>query len=82
MSGGAYIVKCSARFTVTLVVGGKNFDITNDQLVIPVPGTGKCRLAVAGQSENMWLFGDPLIRQVDKKIEKRFFVVHSIDLKA
>lgn len=53
-TGGAFVIKCSARFTVTLIVNGKNFDITNDQLVIPVPRTNRCRLAVAGQNENMW----------------------------
>lgn len=61
LAGGAYLIKCSAKFTVTLVVNGVNVDINQDQLVIPVPRTGQCRLAVAG-GDNMYLFGDPLIR--------------------
>ena len=41
-AGGAFLIKCSARFKVTLVVGGKDFDITHDQLVIPVSRSSHC----------------------------------------
>lgn len=60
--GGTLLIRCSARFKITLIVGGKNFDITNEQLVLPTPGTSSCRLTIVGQDDDMWLFGDPLIR--------------------
>lgn len=44
-----------------VVVGGKDFVMTNDQLVLPLSGS-KCRLAVAAGDSNMYLFGDPFIR--------------------
>jgi hypothetical protein len=60
--GGGYIVPCNAKFKVTLTAGGKNYDITQEQLIIPLPRAKMCRLAVAGQGDNMYLFGDPMIR--------------------
>ncbi|KAI6216965.1 Eukaryotic aspartyl protease [Aphelenchoides fujianensis] len=73
LTSGAYVVPCNARISVSIVIGGQDFEITEQQLVIPVPRARVCRLAVAPQLESFYLFGDPFIRT--------FCQVHDVEKK-
>ncbi|KAI6204377.1 Peptidase A1 domain-containing protein [Aphelenchoides besseyi] len=73
MTNGAFLINCRARISVSVVVDGKDFEITEEQLIIPVPRTRVCRLAVAAQGESFFLLGDPFIRT--------FCQVHDVEKK-
>ncbi|KAI6179915.1 Eukaryotic aspartyl protease [Aphelenchoides besseyi] len=62
MTNGAFLINCRAQISVSIIVGGKDFEITEEQLIIPIPRTRVCRLAVAAQGESFFLLGDPFIR--------------------
>lgn len=58
-----WCVDCGLKIHVALIIGEKEFEITQKQLVVPVTTKkGTCRLAIASNSDSEWLLGDPFIR--------------------
>jgi hypothetical protein len=53
-----FCVPCNLKIRVSVIVGGKDFEITQKHLVVPVTKKQHtCRLAIAPNSDPQWLLG-------------------------